>query len=223
MTPRRIEPGAEYEPRTPNGTPLPVAVSCLVKALRRGREVEALAWAKEIEPRFWRYCWRKLCTFSAEDVGIADPLAVVVVNSLAQAYARHRDESSKKTPDGPLLAFAVLYLARAPKSREADDFDQAVLHLRQDEGWEPPIPDYALDLHTAEGKDRPHRLRHWLEESSWVRDREGPVDWLLWIRRWAARKGHLDRKTVEEQAKRWAAEGLLRHGEPGYSPREEKP
>jgi replication-associated recombination protein RarA len=125
-------------------------------------------------------------------------------------------------PDGPLLAFAVLYLARAPKSREADDFDQAVTHLQDDEGWQAEVPDYARDLHTPQGKERKHRLAHWLDEGSAVVGREGPVDWLLWIRRWAARKGHLDRKTVEEQAKRWAAEGLLRHGESGYSPREEE-
>ena len=204
----------------PNGTPLPVATSALVKALRRGREVEALYWSRQIERRYWRYGFRKLCTFACEDVGLADPLAVVVVNSIAQAYARHRDESSKPVPDGPLLAFAVLYLARAPKSREADDFDQAVWHLQDDEGWSAPIPDYALDLHTPEGKERRHRLRHWLDEGSLVVDRQGPLDWLAWIRRWAARKGHLDREAVERQIEEWDREGRLRYGVGGYSPRE---
>jgi replication-associated recombination protein RarA len=205
----------------PDGTPLPIATSALVKALRRGREVEALYWAKQMERgRFHWYVWRRLCTFAAEDVGIADPQAVVVVNALAEAYERHKEHSSKPVPDGPLLAFAVLYLARAPKSREVDDFDQAVFHLQEDEGWSAPVPDYALDLHTPEGKDRKHRLRHWLDVSSLVVDRQGPLDWLLWIRRWAARRGHLDRQQVEEQAQRWAAEGRLRFGEAGYSPRE---
>lgn len=205
----------------PDGTPLPVAASALVKALRRGREVEALYWAKQMERgRFHWYVWRRLCTFAAEDVGIADPQAVVVVNALAEAYGRHKEHSSKPVPDGPLLAMAVLYLARAPGSREVDDFDQAVLHLQEDEGWSAPVPDYALDLHTPEGKSRPGRQRHWLEEGSWVKDRQGPLDWLLWIRRWAARRGHLDRREVEEQAKRWAQEGRLRFGEGGYRPRE---
>jgi hypothetical protein len=215
-------PSREYEPQTPNGTPLPTAVSALTKALRRGREVEALFWAKQLERRYHRYVWRKLCTFAAEDVGIADPLAVVVVNSLAQAYGRHRDESSKPIPDGPLLAMAVLYLARAPGSREVDDFDQAVAHLQEDEGWSAEVPDYALDLHTPEGKERPERLKHWLEHGSHLTDRQGPLDWLLWIRRWAARKGHLDREAVEEQAQRWAEEGRLRFGVDGYRPREEE-
>lgn len=163
----------EFEALTPNGTPLPLAVSALTKYLRRDREVHALFWAKQIERRYWKYLWRRLCLVAAEDVGIADPLAIVIVNSLAQAYARHREESSKPTPDGALLAMAVMYLARAPKSREADDFDQAVAHLQSDEGWEAPIPDYALDLHTPEGKERPDRLRHWVDVASHVENRRG--------------------------------------------------
>ncbi len=59
--------------RTPDGTDLRVAVSALIKALRRGQELEGYYWAKQIEAGgFWRYLWRRLRIFASEDVGLGD-------------------------------------------------------------------------------------------------------------------------------------------------------
>ena len=66
----------ERELLVPDGTPLKVAVSALIKTLRRGQEVEALYWARQIEARYAKYVWRRLRIFASEDVGLADPQAL---------------------------------------------------------------------------------------------------------------------------------------------------
>ena len=135
---------AERKLLVPDGTEMDVAVSALIKALRRGREVEALYWADQLQVRYPKYLWRRLGIVAAEDVGIADPLAVVVVDALASTYRAILAESRAFRPDGVLVAMAVMYLARAPKSREADDLKNAVAHLVADEGWSAPVPPEAM-------------------------------------------------------------------------------
>ncbi len=210
------------------GVDLALATSALTKSLRVGAEAEALFWALKIEKRYPWYLWRRLGVFAAEDVGIADTHAVTVVVSLRTVYEQAKKESRAPTPDPALLGLAVLYLARAPKSREASEFAQAIRHAVQDEGWRAPVPDEAIDLHTAEGRERMPdentRLRHWLNVASRTVGEVGPVDWVLWIRRWAVRRGALDRDEVEAEAEQWDAEGRLRWGLDGYRPaREEHP
>jgi hypothetical protein len=117
---------------------------------------------------------------------------------------------------------AVMYLCRAPKSREADDLKNALAHLVQDEGWSVPIPPEAYDMHTAEGRERltdDEQLAFWLDEGRRVVNDEGPLDWRLWIDRRMARHGALDRDEVEHQAQEWDQQGRLRYGIDGYRPR----
>jgi len=57
------------------------------------------------------YVGRRLVRFASEDVGVADPMALLVANAAFDAY--HKLGS----PEGELaLAQAVVHLARAPKS-----------------------------------------------------------------------------------------------------------
>jgi len=202
----------------PNGTELGTATSALTKALRRGDEARGMYWALQVEERFPKYLWRRLAVFAAEDVGMADPDAISVVTSLTASYERARTQSRAPRPDPALVGFGVLYLARAPKNREADDLAQAVMHAIAD-GWMPAVPPEAMDLHTAEGRariPRDERLAHWLNEASHVENPRGTQDWRLWIRRWAARRGRLDTAEVEVQAEDWLDEGRLRWGVEGY-------
>lgn len=204
------------------GVDLALATSALTKALRHGREAEALYWALLIEKKYHWYLWRRLGVFATEDIGIADPSTVTLIVSLRTLYGQCKEESRAPQPDESIVGLAVMHLARAPKSREASEFAQAVMHAVKDEGWRPPVPDEAFDLHTAEGRqempDKNQRLRHWLNIASAATGDVGPLDWVLWIRRWAVRQGALTRQEVDEDAARWDAEGRLRYGQGGYQP-----
>src|SRR3954453_3640155 len=50
---RTVQRGTEYEMTVGDGTTLNVAVTALIKNLRRGRELEALYWAEQIERSYW--------------------------------------------------------------------------------------------------------------------------------------------------------------------------
>ena len=61
-----------------------------------------------------RFITRRLCIFAAEDVGLADPMALVVAQNAAAAVDR------VGMPEANLiLGEAVIYLAAAPKSNSA--------------------------------------------------------------------------------------------------------
>lgn len=218
-----LNPTEEFRPTTPDGTDLRVATSALIKALRRGEEAEAAYWALQLERRYWKHLWRRLAIFSSEDVGIADPAAVTLIASLRTLYGQAKEESRAPRPDGSLLGLAVLYLARAPKNREASEFIEAIGHVTEDEGWRPDLGAEVFDLHTPEGRERmpdPNtRLSHWLQQAAMSNRDEGPKDWLLWIWRWAARRGAMDRDSVERAAATWDRDGRLVHGIDGYVPK----
>src|SRR3989338_6716426 len=78
-----------FELRTKNSHPLDEVVSGLQKAIRRGLENRALYFMCEmVEGGFAGYFWRRIGIISIEDIGLADPLAPVVVNSLAQLHEK---------------------------------------------------------------------------------------------------------------------------------------
>ena len=56
-------------------------------------------------------------------------------------------------PSLDILGHAVLYLCRAPKSREVDELVCYVEEL-EETGWEPAVPAYALDAHTERGRQK---------------------------------------------------------------------
>jgi replication-associated recombination protein RarA len=66
-------------------------------------------------------------------------------------------------PERLMMVHAVLLLARAPKSRMVDH----ALHYHYTEDkrlYE--VPEYALDLHTARGRQMGHGDDHWYEQAS---------------------------------------------------------
>jgi len=67
------------EMRTKIGYVLGEVVSALQKSIRRGDEEGALYWSLELsESSFGQYLWRRLLIIASEDIGLADPLALVV-------------------------------------------------------------------------------------------------------------------------------------------------
>ncbi len=209
--------------RVPDGSSLRLAVSALIKALRRGQEFEALYWARQIESGYWKYLWRRLRIFASEDVGLADSQAAVLVASLADTYsvlvAERRTKWQK--PDRSPLTHAVLYLARCEKSREVDDLLNSA-DMLEEWAWMPNIGAEVYDIHTDEGKenlDGRDRLRHWVEKASVVKPRVGSYDWRLFIlRAWGGKAGFYSPPFLDRLAKKWDREGRLRYGIEGYEP-----
>lgn len=211
----------DFEMKCPDGTPLNEAVSILQKEIRRGKELEALYWARQIEAYFPKYVWRRLVIISAEDIGLGNPQAVVVVEALWSAYEVIRKESRKDKPDGNLIAMAVLLLCRSEKNREADHLKN-VEHSLEKHGWKPEIPEYAIDSHTKRGREiyrtKEDRDRGWFLEWSKVDPEVGPYDARLWHWRRLAGEGTLDTEEVEKQALAWAEAGDLLYGIEGRYP-----
>ncbi len=63
------------------------------------------------------------------------------------------------------LGMVILYLCRSAKNREGDDFVWYVTERRK-QGWQLPIPDFALDWHTGRGRRLKREVAFWWEESS---------------------------------------------------------
>jgi replication-associated recombination protein RarA len=158
---------------TKNGYPLMEVVSALQKEIRRGNEVNAHYWALEFMPKFERYLWRRLFVIVNEDIGLASPETIILVKTLRDQFFEMREGG-----DGAarlVLANAILAMCRAPKSRLSDYFNcvveqeknQGVMHLQ--------IPDYAVDKHTARGRQMGRSFDHWHDEGCKLHPVEPPT------------------------------------------------
>ena len=99
-------------------------ISALHKALRGSDPQGALYWlARMIEGgEDPRYIARRMIRMSTEDIGLADPQALTVAMTAAQAFDR------LGSPEGELaLAEAAVYLATAPKSSRVYEAWKAAL------------------------------------------------------------------------------------------------
>ncbi|MEL6901281.1 MAG: AAA family ATPase [Cyanobacteria bacterium J06606_4] len=98
-------------------------ISAFIKSMRGSDPDATLYWLARMvyageDPR---YIFRRMVIFAGEDVGMADPQAVVVATSCAAAYDR------VGMPEGRYpLAQAALYLATAPKSNSVMAFFDAL-------------------------------------------------------------------------------------------------
>jgi putative ATPase len=97
-------------------------ISAFIKSVRGSDPDAALYWLAKMlyvgeSPRF---ILRRLLLLAGEDIGLADPMGLVVANAAAQAF------EYVGLPEGvyPLVE-ATLYLSTAPKSNSAGSFFQA--------------------------------------------------------------------------------------------------
>jgi replication-associated recombination protein RarA len=143
--------------------------SALQKSIRRGLEDDALFWATELDiSGFGEYAWKRLKIMASEDVGLADPLAAVAVQSLYQSWKEQRSKKdTKHEPERLFFVHAVLLLARARKSRMIDHaliafYEADRASIRRE------VPDFALDKHTAAGRKLRRGHSHFWEEGARV-------------------------------------------------------
>jgi putative ATPase len=111
-------------------------ISAFIKSLRGSDPDAALYWLARMvyageDPRF---IFRRMVILAGEDVGLADPQAIVVVNACAQAFDR------VGMPEGRYpLAQAALYLANAPKSNSVMGFFDALSMVEKERESEVPV------------------------------------------------------------------------------------
>ncbi|MEM9163270.1 MAG: AAA family ATPase [Cyanobacteria bacterium P01_F01_bin.4] len=142
-------------------------ISAFIKSMRGSDPDATLYWLARMvyageDPRF---IFRRMLILAGEDVGMADPQAVVVVNSCAQAFDR------VGMPEGRYpLAQAALYLATCPKSNSVMGFYDALAAVEKEREAEVPNPmkDSNRDSKSfghGKGYLYPHAYRdHWVEQ-----------------------------------------------------------
>jgi putative ATPase len=164
-----------------NGHVLAEVRSALIKEIRRGKEKKALYWMLEMsgaDARVDWAVWNDLRVFALEDVGLAEPQALGVINA---ALELHRDLSLADPRRQLCLAHAVCYLARCRKTRFVNELLSAVVDERKN-GVFMNIPDYALDMHTCCGRRLGRGLEHYLTFAA-TSENEAPEFSRKWRRR----------------------------------------
>jgi len=112
-------------------------ISAFIKSVRGSDPDAALYWlAKMIyageDPRF---IIRRLIILAGEDIGMADPMGMVVASAAAQAF------DYIGLPEGIFpIVHAVLYLSTAPKSNSATHYFKAFDRIEKEGAGEVPNP-----------------------------------------------------------------------------------
>ncbi len=142
-------------------------ISAFIKSLRGSDPDAALYWLARMvyageDPRF---IFRRMLIFASEDIGLADPNALVVTQAAAAAFER------VGLPEGRFhLAQAVLYLSTAPKSNTSFAFFDALDVVEKEQAGEVPnhLKDASRDKEGfghGEGYLYPHAYReHWVAQ-----------------------------------------------------------
>jgi putative ATPase len=142
-------------------------ISAFIKSLRGSDPDAALYWLARMvyageDPRF---IFRRMLILASEDVGLADPEALVFVEAAAAAFERIG------LPEGRFhLAHAALRLATAAKSNSAMGFFDALAVVEKEQPGEVPVhlKDASRDSEGfghGEGYLYPHAFRdHWVAQ-----------------------------------------------------------
>lgn len=115
-------------------------ISAFIKSVRGSDPDAALYWLAKMlyageDPRF---ILRRLLILAGEDIGLADPMGLVVANAAAQAY------EYLGLPEGTFpIVQATLYLATAPKSNSAMGYFSALKEI--EENGAGPVPTHLMD------------------------------------------------------------------------------
>jgi len=149
---------------TIRGYALGEVVSALQKAIRRGQVKEAAWWAAELEQSgHGAHCWNRMVVITSEDVGLAWPEGPSVIRALKASYDEAAARRNPSRPERLFIIHAAVALAHAPKSRWVD---HAVWASFGYDDQQHPIPDEALDLHTARGRQMGRGEDHWFKHAA---------------------------------------------------------
>ena len=186
-------------------------ISAFIKSLRGSDPDAALFWlARMVEagenPRF---IFRRMLISAGEDIGLADPQAVVVVEACAAAFER------VGLPEGLYpLAQAALYLAGTEKSNSVLGFFDALKTVRQ--AQRQTVPAHLRDAHRdgqafgdGVGYRYPHAYaEHWVAQQYLPSSLQGEVFWQPGPLGW---EGTLRQRLQERRAAQLAAAAETAH------------
>ncbi len=185
-------------------------ISAFIKSVRGSDPDAALYWLSKMvaageDPRF---ILRRLYILAAEDIGLADPNGIVVVNGCAQAF------EWVGMPEGQYhLALATLYLATAPKSNSAGAYWKALAEIK--EHGTGPVPIYLRDKadhvgDTFRGKLREHYKCTVGEHEGYKYPHDYPEGWVeqRYLPEgveggWFELKGHGYEREIAERLEKW--------------------
>ncbi|MBN1178627.1 MAG: AAA family ATPase [Anaerolineae bacterium] len=184
-------------------------ISAFIKSVRGSDPDAALYWLAKMvaageDPRF---IFRRLYILAAEDIGLADPQGVVVVNACAQAF------EWVGLPEGQYhLSLATLYLATAPKSNSAGAYWQALAHVEQHGAGPVPLP-LRDKSDTFHGPLREHYKQTLGEHAGYRYPHDAPAGWVEQqylpdgvAGGWFRPKGHGYEQTIVERMNRMKKE-----------------
>jgi replication-associated recombination protein RarA len=152
--------------RTLHGFAADQVISALQKEIRRGHTENAVLLAYEMartSPALEDYLWQRLLVIAVEDIGFGEPQALLLVHALYQTVQTF----DRSVGERVLFAVhAVRYLCNCPKDRSSDEMLNWVMRAVASGQARAQIPDYALDMHTAEGRARGRGARHFWTEGA---------------------------------------------------------
>jgi putative ATPase len=181
-------------------------ISAFIKSVRGSDPDAALYWLAKMvaageDPRF---ILRRLFILAGEDIGLADPNGVVVVNACAQAF------EWVGLPEGQYhLAMATLYLATAPKSNSVGAYWSALAEIKERGAGRVPVylrdksevfggklrDHYKQTIGEHEGYKYPHAYPEgWVEQRYMPEGIEGG---------WFQPKGQGYEKEIIERLEKW--------------------
>lgn len=154
--------------RTYHDLPADQVISALQKEIRRGHTENAALIAYELAMTgedAEALLWQRLQVISVEDIGAGQINAPILIHAL---HAMHL-QFERPQHDRFLFAIhAVRYLCGCPKDRSSDELLSWITRATAGAGVRPAIPEYALDMHTAAGRELGRGLRHFLLEGAQV-------------------------------------------------------
>ena len=180
-------------------------ISAFIKSMRGSDPDASLFWlARMIEagenPRF---IFRRMLIAAAEDVGLADPQAIVIVEACAAAFERIG------LPEGLyLLAQAALYLSTTDKSNSTLGFFEALRNIRESQRED--VPSHLRDANRDKesfgdgvGYRYPHAFsENWVAQQYLPNGLQGEVFWKPTDNGWEGKRRLV---TIERRAAQLAA------------------
>jgi replication-associated recombination protein RarA len=152
--------------KTYHGLPADQVISALQKEIRRGNTENAVLLAYEMtltSPALEDYMWQRLMVISVEDIGFGAPHAPMLLNALYQMVSTF----DRRIGERKLFAVhAVRYLCSCQKDRSSDEMVNWVKYAMSSGEAKATIPDYALDMHTAQGQAQGRGIRHFYVEGA---------------------------------------------------------